>query len=100
MSEGYIYVGIRKVIYGLPQSGLLARELLEQRSQKQGYTQIKVTPGFWTHAWRLIRFTLVVHDFGVKYVEKEHADHLVQVLKEQYETSEDWGGKQIHWISV
>ena len=73
---------IRKGIYGLPQAGLLAQELLEKRLQKQGYTPIKVTPGFCTHAWRPIRFTLVVDDFGVKYVGKEHAGHLVQVLKE------------------
>ena len=25
---------------------------------------------------------------------KEHANHLVQVLKENYEISEDWGGKK------
>ena len=29
-SEGYIYVEIRKGMYGLPQAGLLAQELLEQ----------------------------------------------------------------------
>ena len=81
-------------MYGLPQAGLLAQELLEQRLQKQGYTQSKVTPDFWAHAWRPISFTLVVDDFGVKYVGKEHADHLVRVLKEKYEISEDWGGKK------
>ena len=69
-SEGYIYVEIRKCMYGLPQAGLVAKYLLEQRLQKQGYTQSKVTPGFWTHAWRPISFTLVVDDFGVKYVVK------------------------------
>ena len=92
-SEGYIYVEIRKGMYGLPQAGLLAQELLEQRLQKQGYTQSKVTPGFWTHAWRPISLTLVVDNFGIKYVGKEHADHVVRVLKENYEISEDWGGK-------
>ena len=80
---------IRKGMYGLPQEGLLSQELLEQILQKQGYTQSKVTQGFWTHAWRPIIFTLVVDYFGVKYVGKEHADHLVQVLKEKYEISED-----------
>ena len=73
---------------------MLAQELLEQRLQKQGYTQSKVTLGFWTHTWRPISFTLVVDDFGVKYVGKEHADHLLQLLKEKYEISEDWGGKK------
>ena len=90
--DGYVYVEIRKGMYGLPQAGLLAQELLEQRLGKQGYTQSKVTPGFWTHSWRPISFTLVVDDFGVKYVGKDHADHLVRVLKEHYEISEDWEG--------
>ena len=92
-SEGYIYVENRKGMYGLPQAGLLAQELLEQRLQKQGYTQSKVTPGFWTHAWQPISFTLVVEYLGVKYVGKEHVNHLMRVLKEKYEISEDWGGK-------
>ena len=65
-----------------------------KRLHKKGYTQSKVNPGFCTHAWRSIRFTLVVDDIGVKYVGKEHADHLVRVLKENYEISEDWGGKK------
>ena len=69
-SEGYVYMDTRKGMYGLPQAGLLAQELLEQRLQKQGYTQSKANPCFWTHAWRPISFTLVVDDFGIKYVEK------------------------------
>ncbi len=35
-------------------------------------------------------FTLVVDDFGVKYVGKEHADHLVASLKMKYKLVEDW----------
>ena len=93
-SDGYVYVDIRKGMYWLPQAGLLAQELLEQRLMKYGYTQSKVTPGFWTHSWRPISFTLVVDNFGVKYVGKEHADHLLQVFKENDEISEDWEGKK------
>jgi hypothetical protein len=36
-----------------------------------------------------ISFTLVVDDFGVKYVGKEHAMHLITILKQSYEISED-----------
>ena len=79
-------------MYGLPQSGILAQELLEERLNKHGYFQSKYTPGFWTHTWRPISFSLVVDDFGVKYVGKEHADHLCKVLREDYEIEEDWEG--------
>jgi hypothetical protein len=37
-------------------------------------------------------FSLVVDDFGVKYVEKENANHLLAVLSQYYPTSTDWKG--------
>lgn len=37
-------------------------------------------------------FTLVVDDFGVQYVGKEHAQHLESVLKEHYKIKADWTG--------
>ena len=79
-------------MYGLPQAGLLAQELLERRLEKYGYKQSKYTPGFWTHETRSICFTLVVDDFGVKYVGEDNAKHLIQVLEEHYDISKDWPG--------
>ena len=32
-------------------------------------------------------------DFGVNYVGKEHADHLIKYTKENYDIAEDWEGK-------
>ena len=49
--DGYIYCEIRKGMYGLPQAGLLAQELLEERLAKHGYYQSATTPGFWKHKW-------------------------------------------------
>ena len=73
---------------------LLAQELLAERLAKKGYQQSKTTPGLWKHKWRPVQFTLVVDDFGVKYVGKEHAEHLMEALKEHYEVSEDWTGSK------
>ena len=33
----YVHVHIRQGMYGLPQAGLIARQLLEKRINKQGY---------------------------------------------------------------
>ena len=44
------------------------------------------------HKTRPIWFTLVVDNFGVKYVGEEHANHLMSVLREFYEVEEDWTG--------
>ncbi len=41
-------------------------------------------PGLWRHATRPITFSLVLNDFGVKYVGKEHADHLIGCLKRKH----------------
>ena len=76
-------------MYGLPQAGLLAQEFLEKRLNEHGYSQSKFTPGFWMHQSRPICFTFVVDEFGVKYKGKEHAQHLVSILKKYYEVSED-----------
>ena len=90
--DGYVYVEIQKGMYGLPQAGILAQQLLEQRLNAHGYSQNQAVPGLWTHETRPISFTLVVDDFGVKYVGKEHVLHLINILKQHYEISEDWSG--------
>ena len=90
--KGYIFCEVQRGMYGLPQAGILAQEQLEIKLNKAGYTQSKITPGFWKHAWRPISFTLVVDDFGIKYVGKEHAEHLISVLKQDYEIDTDWEG--------
>ena len=92
--EGFVYVAVKKGMYGLPQSGILAQELLETRLNAKGYKQSLHTPGLWTHEWRPICFSLVVDDFGVKYVGKEHAEHLVSVIDEHYDYTTDWEGKR------
>jgi hypothetical protein len=68
-----IYIRAKRGMYGLPQAGLLANKLLKKCLNKQGYRQSKLVPGLWKHNTRPIQFTLVVNDFGVKYVGKEHA---------------------------
>jgi hypothetical protein len=85
-SGGHVYVEIRKGMYGLPQAGILAQELLEKRLNEHGYSQSRVVPGLWTHTTRTISFTLVVDDFGLKYVGKENAMHLISILKQHYRT--------------
>ena len=92
--DGYVYIQVRKGMYGLLQAGKLAQELLEKRLNKKGYHQSELTPGLWTHKWRPITFTLCVDDFGVEYVDKEHADHLMVILKEDYAISHEWEGSR------
>lgn len=43
--KGHVYMEIRRGMYGLPQAGLLANELLTQRLRPAGYYQCRHTPG-------------------------------------------------------
>jgi hypothetical protein len=70
--DGKVYIEIQKGIYGLPQAGVLANELLQRNLAKDGYRPTIHTHGLWTHDTRPILFSLVVDDFGVKYVGRDH----------------------------
>jgi hypothetical protein len=49
--EEWVYNEIRKGIYGLPQAGIIANQLLKKRLSKKGYYQCQHTPGLWRHVW-------------------------------------------------
>jgi hypothetical protein len=88
--DGWVYIEIRKGMYGLKQAGLLANQLLQTRLAPFGYYPARHTPGLWLHKTRPISFSLVVDDFTVKYVGKQHADHLRNALLKTYELTTDW----------
>jgi hypothetical protein len=98
--DGYIYCEIQKGMYGLPQAGIIAQQLLEERLEKHGYRQSKTTPGLWKHDTRPITFTLVVDDFGVKYVGEENAQHLLDAVRQYYKCSCDWVGERYCGITI
>ena len=79
--NNWVYFEIRKGIYGLPQSGILAQKLLADRLAKKGYYQCKCTPGLWCHKWWPIMFTLIVDDFGIEYVGEQHSIHLRDTIR-------------------
>jgi hypothetical protein len=68
VSDGHLYIEVHKGMFGLPQAGILANQLLARRIAVHGYHETKFTPGLWRHVKLPIQFTLVVDDFGVQYV--------------------------------
>ncbi len=91
-ADGNIFCEVQRGMYGLPQAGILAQDLLTKRLHKAGYWQSKITPGYWHHEWRPISFTLVVDNFGVNYTNKDNVEHLVSILKQDYKIDVDWEG--------
>jgi hypothetical protein len=92
-ANNFVYCKIWKGMYGLPQAGIIAQQLLEMRLAAHGYHQ-STTPGLWQHDTYPICFTLVVNDFGVKYVNKADAEHLLNTIQKYYKCSSDWDTKQ------
>jgi hypothetical protein len=90
--NGYVYCEIRRGMYGLPQAGIIANQLLKKRLAKFGYFELPHTPGLWKHTTKPVWFTLVVDDFGVKYIGRENLDHLMNALKEFYDVTIDYTG--------
>jgi len=99
--DGFVFLEIRQAVWGLPQAGILANKLLRKQFKPHGYYECINTPGLWRHETRPITFSLVVNDFGVKYVGKEHADHFIQCLQQEtYKLTEDWAGDLYCGISL
>jgi hypothetical protein len=90
--SGFIYLEMRHAILGLPQAGILANKLLLKRLLTHAYYICANMPGLWKHKTQPILFTLVVNNFGVKYVRKEHVKHLIACIKETYKLTKDWTG--------
>jgi hypothetical protein len=91
-SKGYLYVEIRKGMYGLKEAAILAYEQLRDHLAPYGYSPVAHTPGLWRHATRPTTFTLAVDDFGIKYFSKPDAQHLFDALSNRYELTIDWTG--------
>jgi hypothetical protein len=54
--DGKVYIEVQKGMYGLPQAGILANELLQRNLAKDGYSLTTHTHGLWTNDTRPISF--------------------------------------------
>jgi hypothetical protein len=100
--NGYVYCEIHHSMYGIPQAGRITNNELVPHLAAHGYIQAEHTPGLFTLESRPISFTLVIDDFGVKYVGKEHAEHLRDMIASNYKMTTDWSGElyldiQLKW---
>jgi hypothetical protein len=90
--NGWVYLEIRKGMYGLKQAGILSNKLLQKRLKPCGYHPAIHKPGLWMHTTKPTTFSIVVDDFAVKYITDADAHHLQNALLRHYEITTDWGG--------
>jgi hypothetical protein len=98
--NGRVLFEISKGMYGLPQAGRLAYDQLVEHLAPHGYRPVPRTPGLWKHDSRPVTFCLVVDDFGVKYVGKQHADHLLNAIRTKYQLTCDWTGSLYCGVTI
>jgi hypothetical protein len=89
--DGNVFCKVQRGMYSLPQASIFAQDLLTKCLHKAGYRQSTITPE-WRHDLCPISFTLIFDNFGIKYVNKNKADHLMSILKQDYEINTDWEG--------
>ena len=68
--------------------------------ETHGYVPAPKTPVLYWHITRPISFVLCVDYVGIKYVGKQHAAHLLNASKEQYEISIDWKGDSYFGLTI
>jgi hypothetical protein len=76
----------------LPQAGILANKKFRPKLVLFAYFEHVNTPGLWYHESCPISFTLVVNNFGVKYIVKDDVDQLIASIKTIYTLTKDWMG--------
>lgn len=93
-NKGWVFLEIKHTIYGLHQAGMLAKKWFKENLSHAGYYEVPHTPGLWKHVLCPILFFLVVDDFGIKHVGKEHAKHLILNIRQHYgSVVVDWNGE-------
>jgi hypothetical protein len=88
--KGFVYLEIRKGMYGLKEAAILAYDQLKAHLAPYGYFPVAQTPGLWRHMDRRTTFTLAVDDFGIKFFSQSDADHLFNALAAKYALTRDW----------
>ena len=99
-TDSWVYQNMVRGMYGIPIAGKIANNLLTKRIDKAGCYPCQFTVGLWKHVWRPVTFTLVVDDFGVKFVGKRHIQHLENTLKRWYDLMVGWTGKTYGGIAL
>jgi hypothetical protein len=100
--NGYVHLEMRRVVWGLPQVGILANKHLSSKLASFGCYESTNTPGLWCHKTRPIMFTQVVDDFGINYINKDDVNHLISSIKKYDSFTKDWMGNlycgiQLNW---
>jgi hypothetical protein len=90
--NGKVHLELRRAVWGLPQVEILANKQLQQKLAPFKYHKCLHMPGLWYHETCPILLTLVVDNFGIKFINDDNVRHLIASLKTRYKLTEDGQG--------
>ena len=99
-SDGWVYLDIRKGMPGLKQASRISNDRLKSHLAQFGFAPVPRTPKLCKHDTKPILFYLAVDGFGVNYIGKETADHLIQALQKLYTISINWTGSLFCGLTI
>ena len=85
--EGYVYVKIKKGMYGLKEAAILAYDQLKTFLNAAGYYHVLGTAGLWRHQSRDTAFCLCVDNIGLKYKSNEDLEHFFTNIRKTLQVS-------------
>ena len=92
--DSHVYMEFWKGMPVLKQAGRIAQDRLINHLAKYGYAPVAHTPSLWKQRIRNIAFTLVVDNFGIKYVGKNHLSHLLNAIHNLYTVTVNMTGSK------
>ena len=102
ISDEHILCRVDGTMYGHPVAGRLANADLVKHLAVHGYVQDANVPCMFAHVTAPISFSLVVDDFGIKYVHDSDLATLCSALREKYQirvelTGSKYIGVRLDW---
>ena len=80
-------------MYGFKEARVIAFDQLVRKLDPFGYETMPLTDGLWGHKTKMTAFTICADNFGVQYLSKQDAKHLINAIKFNYECTIEWKGK-------
>ena len=93
VSRGFIFVKIKRGMYGLKQAAIIANEQLVKHLKDHGFYPVIGTNAIFTHKTQRRNLCLCVDYFGIKYHWTDDVYHILISLKENHVITTDWEGK-------
>jgi hypothetical protein len=79
--NGFVHLEMRRAVWWIATSRIYSKQMPKTKACAVWVQKSTNTPGLWHHDTRSVLFTLVLDNFGVKYVNADNVQHLIVSIK-------------------